>query len=172
MNKKIITFLFYALFLNLLAVKSTFSEQKVSIAIVNIDKIFKDVNYMKKEREKFENDKKDFENYIRQKEISLHEEQEDIESKASILSKEKMQQKREEFQKKVMELQKEIADKNSKLQERASELQEKLINEINNILKSEKYKEYAIILNSIAVMQNNGATDITQNVIKDLNKKK
>ena len=84
----------------------------------------------------------------------------------------KMQQKREEFQKKDMELQKEIADKNSKLQERASELQEKLINEINNILKSEKYKEYAIILNSMAVMQNNGATDITQNVIKDLNKKK
>ena len=58
------------------------------------------------------------------------------------------------------------------VEEKDANAQEKLINEINNILKSEKYKEYAIILNSMAVMQNNGATDITQNVIKDLNKKK
>ena len=149
-----------------------YSKEQDTIAIVDMEKVFENTNCIKTAKEKLENEKKAIENSIRETERALQEEQEDIESKVSILSQAKIQQKREEFQKKVMEFQQEINEKNTKLQTKFNNLLDKIKNEVTLVLKTDKYKIYSVILNNALIIHNNSAIDITQEVIKDLNKKK
>ena len=169
MHKNLLILIFYISFF--LSYR-LYSKEQDTIAIVDMEKVFENTNCIKIAKEKLENEKKAIENSIREKERALQEEQEDIESKASILSQAKIQQKREEFQKKVMEFQQEINKKNTKLQTKFNNLLDKIKNEVTLVLKTDKYKIYSVILNNTLIIYNNSAIDITQEVIKDLNKKK
>lgn len=152
--------------------KNLYSKDHDSIAVLDMQKVIENASSIRPIKEKLEQEKKDFEISLKEKERALQEEHEDIESKVSILSSTKIQQKRDEFQKKVMEFQREANEKNSKLQAKFSKFSEKLTEEINTILKNDKYKIYSVILNSAFIVYNNSAVDITSEVIKDINKKK
>lgn len=151
---------------------SAFSNESASVATINIDQISKEAKVVKNIAKQISKKRDQFQKQISASEKKLEKEQKKLESKKDILSESALKKEQLAFFKKVEKL-KNDASKKDKILKKAYTTSIKKVNdvvgEIVNSIAVEK--GLSLVLPSSQVVYSVESIDITQEVIKKLDKK-
>lgn len=162
---------FSLLLISVLFFAKTLSASE-NLAVIDIEKISSDAKVMKYIAKKINSQREKYQKEISSKEKTLEKEKKKIEAKKNILSDEALQKQQKKFIEKVKDL-KEFAGKRDKTLKTAYSESIKKVNEKVGEIVSEvaKEKQLTIVFPASKVVFSLESVDITQEVIKRLDKK-
>lgn len=166
--KKIFTLasLFVILLLN-----NSFAANSQNIAILDIEKIAKEARAVKDIQSKVSKKQEQFQAEINVKQEKLESEQKRIESKKNILSKEAFEKEQKDFVKKLEDLKTFVDKRQGSLKKASTESMEVVNEKMKEVVsKMAQEKSFTIILPSSQVVFSVDGLDITEEVLKRLDK--
>jgi|GEM_PF-661038 len=145
----------------------------LKVGYVSLEMIFDQYKKTAESRDEFEKERENQQKEIAKKQEELRKAQETYEKQKDILKPEEKKKTEEEIQKLQQEFYNFVGAANQKLDEKKSQLIEARLREIQDAIKEFAIKEkYDFILNSQAVFYGPEGTDITEQIVKFLNKEK
>lgn len=142
------------------------------IAVVNIQQIMKDSTAAKSVREQLENKQKAYQAEITKKEEALKAEDKELGKQRSVLSKEAFEKKAAAFRKKATNMQKDVQSRKAMLdkgfQTALTDIQQAVTSIIADLAKE---KGFQVAVPTSQILYADPATDISDDVLKQLNKK-
>ncbi|MGB9642397.1 MAG: OmpH family outer membrane protein [Candidatus Ratteibacteria bacterium] len=145
--------------------------RSVKIGYVNLEMVFDQYKKTAESRTEFEKEKDSQQKEIAKKQEELRKAQESYEKQKDVLKPEEKKKTEEEIQKLQQEFYNFVGAANQKLDEKKNQLIEARLKEIQDAIKAFAIKEkYDFILNSQAVFYGPEGTDITEQIVKFLNK--
>ncbi|MCM8763951.1 MAG: OmpH family outer membrane protein [Candidatus Omnitrophica bacterium] len=156
------------------AVQASRDAPKIlKVGYVNIEMVFDQYKKTAESREEFEKERENQQKEIAKKQEELRKAQESYEKQKDILKPEEKKKSEEEIQKLQQEFYNFVGLANQKLDEKKGQLIENRLKEIQDAIKDFAIKEkYDFILNSQAIFYGPEGADITDQIIKFLNKEK
>lgn len=143
----------------------------VSIGILDIDKLIQQSDAAKGIMTEMEAKRKEFEAQISKEEKALVASEQEILKQKEKLSKEEFEKKRDAFEKRLANAKKMVQDRKQTLDKAFSESMGKLRGEALKIAAAvAKERQYDLVLNDDAVVMAEPQFDMTEEVIKRLNK--
>lgn len=141
------------------------------IGYVDIKKIFEGYEKAKKTEEMFKKEVGEEQKNIDKMQEEIKKMQEEYEKKKNLMKDEERQKKENELRTKIQEFSKKYTEVNQKLDERRKQLEEQIFNEIKKAISDYGKKNgYTVILDSRLILYGEEASDLTEEVIKLLNK--
>lgn len=148
------------------------ANEKLAVAVVNIQQVMKDSTAAKSVREQLEAKQKSFQAEITKKEESLQKEDQELAKQQKVLSKEAFADKAKAFRAKATEVQKEVQSKkallDSAFEKSLSDIQ-KAVNEV--IAEMAKEKGFKLAVPTSQILYSDSDMDISAEVLSRLNKK-
>jgi outer membrane protein len=149
------------------------TPKAVKIGYVNLEMVFDQYKKTAESRSEFEKERDLQQKEIAKKQEELRKAQESYEKQKDVLKPEEKKKSEEEIQRLQQEFYSFVGAANQKLDEKKNQLIEARLNEIQQAIKDFAIQEkYDFILSSQAVLYGPEGTDITEQVIKFLNKEK
>lgn len=149
------------------------APRTVKVGYVNLEMVFDQYKKTAESRDEFDKERENQQKEIARKQEELRKAQELYEKQKDILKPEEKKKNEEEIQKLQQEFYSFVGMANQKLEERKNLLIEARLKEIQDAIKDFAIKEkYDFILNSQAVFYGPEGSDITQQIVKFLNKEK
>ena len=144
-----------------------------SIAVLDVQKVVAESDAGKAAQEEMSKKMKELQAKFKKEEDALMALQKEIEKKSSVWSAEVKEQKTREFQKKRRELQGKSEDARFELNKLKEDRLEPILKNLREVVETiGKTKKYTVILDDKAgVLYNDESVNITDSVIKALNKK-
>lgn len=147
------------------------TPKSLKVGYVNLEMVFDQYKKTAESRDEFEKERESQQKEIAKKQEELRKAQESYEKQKDILKPEEKKKSEEEIQKLQQEFYNFVGAANQKLDEKKNQLIEARLKEIQQAIKDFAIKEkYDFILNSQAVFYGPEGTDITDQIIKYLNK--
>lgn len=158
--------LFVLVFIFLLA-----EAESGKIGYVDIKKIFENYKKAKTVEEGFKKEIESEQKKIDEMQEEFKKMQEEYEKKKNIMKPEEQQKKEEELKTKLQEIQKKWIETKQKLDERGKSLENQIFEEIKKAIgEFAKKNGYTIVLDSRLILYGDNASDLTDEIIKILNK--
>ncbi len=154
--------------------KTSITEQgQVYFAIIDMYKITAESDALKGLNAKRQKFTEALKKEAKRREEALMKAKKEIESKQSVLSKEALQQKAGEYQRSLMAYQKEMQEKSASIEKLYREtLQKVQANTLDEVINDvAKKKNVSIVLNQAQTILLNKSLDITDDVIKVMNRR-
>ncbi len=149
---------------------AAFAEEK--IAILDIERIAKEAQAVRHIQKVVSKKQDEFQAEINKKQQVLEAEQKKIEAKKTILSKEAFEKEQNNFVKKVEELKEFVAKKQASLKKSSTDSMEKVNEKMKEVVEAiAKEKQLTLILPANQVVFSVEGLDITDEVLKNLDKK-
>ncbi|MCM8821690.1 MAG: OmpH family outer membrane protein [Candidatus Omnitrophica bacterium] len=149
------------------------SSKPLKVGYVNLEMAFDQYKKTAESRDEFEKERENQQKEIARKQEELRKVQESYEKQKDILKPDEKKKSEEEIQKLQQEFYNFVGLANQKLDEKKGQLIESRLKEIQDAIKDFAIREkYDFILNSQAVFYGPEGADITDQIIKFLNKEK
>ncbi|HOK79422.1 MAG TPA: OmpH family outer membrane protein [bacterium] len=143
----------------------------VKIGYVNLEMVFDQYKKTAESRTEFEKERDSQQKEIAKKQEELRKAQESYEKQKDVLKPEEKKKTEEEIQRLQQEFYNFVGAANQKLDEKKNQLIEARLKEIQDAIKEFAIKEkYDFILNAQAILYGPEGTDITEQIVKFLNK--
>lgn len=150
---------------------SAFS-QSVKIGYVNMKEIFENYEKAKKIEESFKKEVAEEQKNIDKMQEDIKKMQEDYEKKKNMMKPEEQAKKETEIRSKIQEFSQKYSEVSKKLDEKGKALESQIVDEIKKAIEDYAKKNgYSIILDSRLLLYGDEATNLTDEIIKVLNKK-
>lgn len=147
-------------------------EASKAIAVVDIQKIMKDADAAKSINDQIEKKRSEYQKQISKQEDGLKKEHDDINKQQAVLAKDALENKMKDFNNKVASVQKDIQEKRVSLDEAFSNALGEVQNSLYNIIEEmSKEKQFVMAIPSSQILYAKDDMDITDEVLKRLNKK-
>lgn len=141
------------------------------IGYVDIKKIFDGYEKGKKTEEIFKKEVSDEQKNIDKMQEEIKKMQEDYEKKKDMMKEEEREKKENEIKAKIQEFSKKWTEVNQKLDEKRKTLEEQIFDEIKKAISDYGKKNgYSIIIDSRLILYGEDVFDLTNEIIKLLNK--
>lgn len=149
------------------------TQKPLKVGYVNLEVVFEQYKKTAESRDEFDKERETQQKEIAKKQEELRKAQELYEKQKDVLKPEEKKKSEEELQKIQQEFYNFVGAANQKLEEKKNQLIEARLKEIQDAIKDFAIKEkYDFILNSQAVFYGPEGSDITEQVVKFLNKEK
>lgn len=161
-------------FLTIFAVSTlvSFNASAVGIGILDVEKIVKESSAMRDIQKKISNKQDEYQKEVTKKQDELESEQKRIESKKNVLSKEAFEKETKAFEKKIDDLKTFVDKKQNSLKKASMDSMGKVNDKIKDIIADiAKEKDFEVIIPSSQTLYYKDALDISDEVLKKLNKK-
>ncbi len=143
-----------------------------NVAIIDIDKISKEAKVVKYIAKEISNKRDIYQKEISSKEKKLEDERKKIEAKKNILSEEALENQQKKFIEEVKDLKEFAAKRDKTLKDAYSEAINKVNEKVGEIVSEiAKKQNLALVLPSSQVVYSTDNLEITDEVIKELDKK-
>lgn len=148
-------------------------QKTLKVGYVNLELVFDQYSKTAESRNEFDKERESQQKEIAKKQEELRKAQELYEKQKDLLKPEEKKKSEEEIQRMQQDFYNFVGMANQKLEEKKNQLIEARLKEIQDAIKDFAIKEkYDFILNSQAVFYGPEGSDITQQVVKFLNKEK
>ncbi len=145
--------------------------QNIKIGYVDIKKIFSNYEKAKKTEEGFRKEVMEEQKNIDKMQEEIKKMQEDYEKKKSFMKPEEQKKKEEEIRAKLQEFSKKWTEVSQRLDEKGKLLEGQIIDEIKKVIAEYAKKNgYAVIIDSRLLLYGDNSCDLTEEIIKILNK--
>ena len=147
------------------------------IAFLNLEKVADGSTAFKKAKDMLDKRKQTVQKKLDNKQTEILNKKKDIESKSSVLSKDTLQKKIESFQAEVLAFQEEVKKEDEKLQKDSmnvlKQLNDKVVEIVSKMVKEKSFTDkYSYVANASLFIFYDKENDITNEVLKRLNKEK
>lgn len=150
---------------------SVFS-QSGKIGYVDIKKVFENYEKAKKVQESFRKEVDEEQKNMDKLQEEIKKLQEEYEKKKDMLKPEERTKRENEIKNKIQEFSKRWTETKRKLDEKGNALEEQLFNEIKSVISEYAKKNgYLVVIDSRLILYGENSVDITDEIIKILNKK-
>ncbi|HOK57222.1 MAG TPA: OmpH family outer membrane protein [bacterium] len=146
--------------------------QSGKIGYVDIKKVFDNYDEAKKTEEKFKKEIDEAQKNLDKLQDEVKKMQEDYEKKKSMMKPEEQTKKENEIKAKVQELSKKWMETKQKLDDRGKELENQIFEDIKKAIADYAKKNgFSMVVDSRLILYGESAVDLTDEVIKLINKK-
>lgn len=159
---------------SLFLVASSFAHAELKIAIVDMQRVVQGSAAGKKAKATLEDEFNKKKKELEKKEAELKKLNDDIEKKKAVMSEDALQKRHAEFQGEMMKYRELVNKSQGDIQKRQGELSAPILEKISKILdRLMKEKSYDLILeNNPGILKATAALNITDDVLKELQKEK
>ncbi|MCI5050444.1 MAG: OmpH family outer membrane protein [Rickettsiales bacterium] len=166
------TFFVLTLCMSALVMAPAISHAATTVAVVNIQKIMQKSKAAQTVREQVKSKQASFQAELDKKEKELQKEDQDLAKQRSVLSPEAFEKKYKDFRKKAAEAQKAVRTKRAKLDKGFTQALADIQKTVTDIVESiSKAKSIDIAISGSQVLYASPTTDITDEVLAELDKK-
>jgi outer membrane protein len=161
-------------FLTIFAVSAliSFNASAAGIGVLDVEKIVKESSAMRDIQKKISSKQDDYQKEVTKKQDDLESEQKRIEGKRNVLSKEAFEKETKAFEKKIDDLKTFVDKKQNSLKKASMDSMGKVNDKIKDIIADiAKEKDFEVIIPSSQTLYYKDALDISDEVLKRLNKK-
>ncbi len=161
-------------FLAIFAVSAliSFNASAAGIGVLDVEKIVKESSAMRDIQKKISNKQDEYQKEVTKKQDELESEQKRIEGKRNVLSKEAFEKETKAFEKKIDDLKTFVDKKQNSLKKASMDSMGKVNDKIKDIIADiAKEKDFEVIIPSSQTLYYKDALDISDEVLKKLNKK-
>lgn len=161
-------------FLTIFAVSTliSFNASAIGIGVLDVEKIVKESSAMRDIQKKISNKQDEYQKEVTKKQDELESEQKRIEGKRNVLSKEAFEKETKSFEKKIDDLKTFVDKKQNSLKKASMDSMGKVNDKIKDIIADiSKEKDFEVIVPSSQTLYYKDALDISDEVLKRLNKK-
>ena len=160
--------------MSLIMMATSFAQADLKIAIVDMQKVVQSSAAGKKAKATLEDEFNKKKKELEKKEAELKKLNDDIEKKKAVMSEDALQKRHQEFQGEMMKYRDLVNKSQSEIQKRQSELSAPILEKISKILdRLMKEKSYDLILeNNPGILRSTAALNISEEVLKELEKEK
>ncbi len=161
-------------FLTIFAVSAliSFNASAAGIGVLDVEKIVKESSAMRDIQKKISNKQDEYQKEVTKKQDELESEQKRIEGKRNVLSKEAFEKETKAFEKKIDDLKTFVDKKQNSLKKASMDSMGKVNDKIKDIIADiAKEKDFEVIIPSSQTLYYKDALDISDEVLKKLNKK-
>jgi outer membrane protein len=161
-------------FLTIFAVSAliSFNASAAGIGVLDVEKIVKESSAMRDIQKKISSKQDDYQKEVTKKQDDLESEQKRIEGKRNVLSKEAFEKETKAFEKKIDDLKTFVDKKQNSLKKASMDSMGKVNDKIKDIIADiSKEKDFEVIIPSSQTLYYKDALDISDEVLKRLNKK-
>lgn len=148
------------------------ADDKTSIAIIDVQKIMTKSMAARSAQEQMDKKKKEYEDEIKAQEEKLQKTEKELSSQQSVLAKDVFQKKAQEFKQKVVEVQRKVNSRDQQLKTASNKAGATIQSNVVDIIKDmAKEKGFTIVLPASQTLYSDASMDISDEVLKRLDKK-